>query len=64
MTNKNVPKLRFPEFLESWTTQKIENIAKINDGTHTTPNYVDSGIKFISVENIEDFSKSNKFIEK
>ena len=64
MTNKNVPKLRFPEFLESWTTQKIDNIAKINDGTHTTPNYVDSGIKFISVENIEDFSKSNKFIEK
>ena len=61
--DEKTPKLRFTEYNDEWITRKIENIAEICDGTHTTPNYVYSGIKFISVENIDDFSKSNKFIE-
>lgn len=36
-------------------------IACIYDGTHQTPNYVDKGIMFLSVENIKTL-KSNKFI--
>ncbi len=42
----NVPKLRFPEFLNDgeWEEKKLELLSsKISDGIHTTPNYNDSG---------------------
>ena len=38
------------------------SIAKIYDGTHQTPNYQDLGIKFVSVENINDLYASSKYI--
>ncbi len=41
---------------------KLEKIAKVYDGTHQTPKYTSSGIKFISVENIDDIYNSNKYI--
>ncbi|WP_086253627.1 restriction endonuclease subunit S [Campylobacter sp. P091] len=44
--------------------QKLSEIAEIYDGTHQTPKYTDSGIKFISVENISDIYHSNKYISK
>ncbi|ANE35044.1 type I restriction/modification system, S subunit [Campylobacter hyointestinalis subsp. lawsonii CCUG 27631] len=43
---------------------KLNEIAEIYDGTHQTPKYADSGIKFISVENISDIYHSNKYISK
>ncbi|OEK61674.1 hypothetical protein AST00_11230 [Staphylococcus equorum] len=65
MTNeiKNMPELRFPGFSEEWKKKKLEEIAYINDGTHMTPNYVQAGIPFFSVENVtrNDFVKS-KFV--
>ena len=57
-----VPKLRFKEFTDEWYEEKLKNYAKIFDGTHETPNYINSGIKFISVENIKDLYKSTKYI--
>lgn len=39
-------------------------MADVYDGTHQTPNYTKSGVKFISVENIKDINQSNKFISK
>ncbi|WP_304125490.1 restriction endonuclease subunit S, partial [Methanosphaera cuniculi] len=59
-----IPILHFPHFTKSWDKKILAKIAKIGDGVHQTPNYIDSGVKFISVEDIDDFSKSNKFIEK
>lgn len=47
-----VPKLRFPEFDGEWKKILLKNIAKIYDGTHQTPKYVESGIPFFSVEHI------------
>lgn len=41
---------------------KLNEIAKIYDGTHQTPKYTDSGINFISVENINDIYHSKKYI--
>ena len=41
---------------------KLSTICDIYDGTHQTPKYVDSGVKFLSVENINDIAGSNKFI--
>ena len=36
----------------AWELRKLGDIAVIFDGTHQTPKYTDSGIKFVSVENI------------
>ena len=58
----NVPNLRFGEFDYKWEREKLENCASIYDGTHQTPNYTKSGIRFISVENISNLYNSQKFI--
>lgn len=41
---------------------RLNEIAKIYDGTHQTPKYKNEGIPFISVENIKDIYNSNKYI--
>jgi type I restriction enzyme, S subunit len=61
---KNIPALRFPEFKDEWERKKLGKVADIYDGTHQTPNYVDSGVKFVSVENINDIVNTDKFITK
>lgn len=40
------------EIPEDWEVKKIKDFAKVYDGTHQTPHYVDVGIPFYSVENI------------
>ncbi len=51
----------FPE----WDMKKLGEIAKIFDGTHQTPNYVDNGIPFFSVENVTANNFTNtKYISK
>ncbi|MCT7993654.1 restriction endonuclease subunit S [Laspinema olomoucense] len=46
-----------------WKTKKLGSITKIYDGTHQTPNYVEKGIPFYSVESLtsNDFTNT-KFI--
>ena len=44
-----------------WEQRKLKELCNIYDGTHQTPNYKDSGIMFLSVENIKNL-KSNKYI--
>ena len=41
---------------------KLNEIAEIYDGTHQTPKYTNSGVNFISVENINDIYNSKKYI--
>lgn len=60
--DKNTPRLRFPEFDAPWNGAEMSSIAKVYDGTHQTPSYTDSGVKFVSVENIGDISNTEKFI--
>lgn len=47
-----------------WEEKKLLEIATIYDGTHQTPNYVEQGIPFVSVENIKNLYKTNKYITK
>ena len=61
MAERKVPRIRFKGFEEDWEQRKLGEIAGIYDGVHQTPEYVDSGIMFLSVENIATL-KSNKFI--
>ena len=56
------PILRFTHFTENYIKSKLKNYVAIYDGTHETPNYVDKGIKFISVENIKNLLKTDKYI--
>jgi type I restriction enzyme S subunit len=62
VTNNYKPEIRFPRFTGDWELCKLKDISKISDGTHQTPKYKDSGIKFVSVEDINDIEASNKYI--
>ena len=42
----------------------LNDVAKVYDGTHQTPHYVNEGIKFVSVENIDNLEGAQKFISK
>ncbi|MEY3996344.1 MAG: hypothetical protein RL344_687 [Pseudomonadota bacterium] len=61
----NIPQLRFPEFEGEWGKKKLGEVTNIYDGTHQTPNYVQQGIPFYSVEQLtaNDFNKT-KFVSK
>lgn len=50
--------------MAEWKKVKLEDVADIFDGTHQTPDYVDEGVPFVSVENIEDIWNTDKFITK
>ncbi|WP_432748371.1 restriction endonuclease subunit S [Pectinatus frisingensis] len=56
-----VPKLRFPGFTDAWEQRKLGKLCDVYDGTHQTPNYKNSGMMFLSVENINSL-KSEKYI--
>ena len=58
---EKVPQIRFEGFTEDWEQRKLGDIVGIYDGVHQTPNYQNSGVMFLSVENIATL-KSSKFI--
>ena len=60
----NAPKLRFKGFNDGWQKKELREISQIYDGTHQTPNYIQNGVPFVSVEDISDIEKTNKFISK
>lgn len=47
------------ECFPDWEEKKLGEVAKIYDGTHQTPKYVESGIPFYSVEHVT----ANQFIK-
>ncbi|MEY8320734.1 restriction endonuclease subunit S [Lachnospiraceae bacterium 46-61] len=57
----NIPEIRFKGFSGDWKWHKLEEVVDIYDGVHQTPEYKDSGIMFLSVENITTL-KSKKYI--
>ena len=61
---KNVPKLRFKGYNEEWKHYRLKDIVQVYDGTHQTPNYINAGVKFVSVENISNLKGTNKYISK
>lgn len=62
IVQKKVPQLRFPEFYDEWHETSLGNIADVYDGTHQTPDYVDEGVPFVSVESINNIENSKKYI--
>ena len=57
----DVPEIRFKGFTEAWEQRKLGEVVGIYDGVHQTPKYQDSGIMFLSVENIVTL-QSSKYI--
>lgn len=55
------PKIRFKGYNEDWEQRKLGDLVGIYDGVHQTPEYQDSGVMFLSVENIATL-KSEKYI--
>jgi len=55
------PKIRFKGYTDDWEQRKLGDLVGIYDGVHQTPDYQDSGIMFLSVENIATL-KSEKYI--
>ena len=47
--------------MSAWEQRKLGDVVDIYDGVHQTPDYKDSGIMFLSVENISTL-KSEKYI--
>lgn len=58
---KEKPKIRFKGFDDDWEQRKLGDVVDIYDGVHQTPEYQDSGIMFLSVENIQTLT-SEKYI--
>ena len=42
--------------------KKLNTVCKIYDGTHSTPQYKNAGIKFVSVQNINALYETDKYI--
>ena len=56
-----VPEIRFSGFTDPWEQRKLGEVVGVYDGVHQTPHYTDSGVMFLSVENIAMLT-SQKFI--
>ena len=53
---ESVPEVRFPGFTDAWEQRKLLDllVQPVSDGPHETPDLVDDGIPFISVDAIVD----------
>ena len=60
---KEYPNLRLKGFTDAWEQRKLNDIAKVYDGIHETPNYTTYGIPFASVENIRTLA-TKKYVSK
>lgn len=49
-------------FSGDWEETALSDVCKVFDGTHQTPKYTLQGVRFVSVENIDDLYSSQKFI--
>ena len=58
---ESVPEMRLPGFTDAWEQRKLNEVVNVYDGVHQTPDYKDSGVMFLSVENISTL-KSEKYI--
>ena len=50
----NVPEIRFAGFTEAWEQRKLDTITDVRDGTHDSPQYVETGHPFITSKNVKD----------
>ena len=49
----NVPKLRFGEFREEWTTGTLGELSDVRDGTHESPKFYEKGYPLVTSKNLQ-----------
>ena len=49
-----VPEIRFEGFTDDWEQRKLDTITDVRDGTHDSPQYVETGHPFITSKNVKD----------
>ena len=50
----NIPEVRFAGFTDAWEQRKLDTITDVRDGTHDSPQYVETGHPFITSKNVKD----------
>lgn len=60
-TKKKAPIIRIKGFDGDWEQRKLGEVVSVYDGVHQTPDYKESGIMFLSVEDITSL-RSEKYI--
>ena len=50
----NIPEIRFAGFTDAWEQRKLDTITDVRDGTHDSPQYVETGHPFITSKNVKD----------
>lgn len=61
-TKKRIATINSSIVPKGWKSVRLDDIAEVFDGIHQTPDYKLHGIKFVSVENINDLYSSDKYI--
>ena len=61
MNKTQTPLIRFKGFTDPWEQRKLGEVVGVYDGVHQTPQYTESGVMFLSVENIATLT-SQKYI--
>ncbi|MDK6689608.1 restriction endonuclease subunit S, partial [Aerococcus urinae] len=46
------PKIRFTNFNNEWSQDKLEDVADVRDGTHDSPKYLSEGVPLITSKNV------------
>lgn len=60
---QTIPEVRFKGFAGNWKEDNLSELSFVFDGTHQTPTYTESGVMFLSVENISNLT-SKKYISR
>ena len=50
----NIPEIRFAGFTDAWEQRKLDTITDVRDGTHDSPQYVETGHPFITSKIVKD----------
>ena len=54
MAENKKPSIRFKGFTDAWEQRKLDTITDVRDGTHDSPQYVETGNPFITSKNVKD----------
>ena len=54
MAENKKPSIRFKGFTDAWEQCKLDTITDVRDGTHDSPQYVETGHPFITSKNVKD----------
>lgn len=52
--NSKVPEIRFGKYTDDWEQRKLSDVTDVRDGTHSSPQYFESGHPFVTSKNVKN----------